>query len=351
MDITLAIDAMGGDHGPHVTIPAALKALKDDDQLNIVLVGLSDAIEAELKNLNATVNARLRIQHASEVVTMDEQPQSALKNKKDSSMRVAIDLVKSGEASACVSAGNTGALMATARFVLKTLPGIDRPAIAGVFPSQKGKIFILDLGANADCTAEQLLQFAVMGSILVSCVENKEKPTIGLLNIGSEDIKGNEVVKRTGDLLRQSHLNFYGNIEGNDIFKGTTDVVVCDGFVGNVTLKASEGLVQMIGRFLSQEYKRNLLTKIMGIISMPVLKALKKRMDPRNYNGASFLGLRGIVVKSHGGADSVAFLNAIHTAVEESRSGVLKRITEQLEIEHIQSQQIDITNSNSSDNE
>jgi glycerol-3-phosphate acyltransferase PlsX len=351
MDITLAIDAMGGDHGPHITIPAALKALKDDDQLNIVLVGLSDAIEAELKNLNATVNARLRIQHASEVVTMDEQPQSALKNKKDSSMRVAIDLVKSGEASACVSAGNTGALMATARFVLKTLPGIDRPAIAGVFPSQKGKIFILDLGANADCTAEQLLQFAVMGSILVSCVENKEKPTIGLLNIGSEDIKGNEVVKRTGDLLRQSHLNFYGNIEGNDIFKGTTDVVVCDGFVGNVTLKASEGLVQMIGRFLSQEYKRNLLTKIMGIISMPVLKALKKRMDPRNYNGASFLGLRGIVVKSHGGADSVAFLNAIHTAVEESRSGVLKRITEQLEIEHIQSQQIDITNTNSSDNE
>ncbi len=190
-----------------------------------------------------------------------------------------------------------------------------------------------------------------MGSILVSCVENKEKPTIGLLNIGSEDIKGNEVVKRTGDLLRQSHLNFYGNIEGNDIFKGTTDVVVCDGFVGNVTLKASEGLVQMIGRFLSQEYKRNLLTKIMGIISMPVLKALKKRMDPRNYNGASFLGLRGIVVKSHGGADSVAFLNAIHTAVEESRSGVLKRITEQLEIEHIQSQEIAMANTNSSDNE
>lgn len=351
MDITVAIDAMGGDHGLHVTVPAALEALKADNQLNIVLVGLSDAIEAELKARHATTHSRLRIHHASEVVTMDEQPQSALKNKKDSSMRVAIDLVKSGEASACVSAGNTGALMATARFVLKTLPGIDRPAIAGVFPSQKGKIFILDLGANADCTPEQLLQFAVMGSMLVSCVENKEKPTIGLLNIGSEDIKGNEVVKQTGELLRQSHLNFYGNIEGNDIFKGTTDVVVCDGFVGNVTLKASEGLVQMIGRFLSQEYKRNLLTKIMGVISMPVLKALKKRMDPRNYNGASFLGLRGIVVKSHGGADSVAFLNAIHTAVDESRSGVLKRISEQLEIEHIQSQQTAMSNTDGSDNE
>ena len=351
MDITLAIDAMGGDHGPHVTIPAALQALKNDDQLIIILVGLSDAIEAELKANKSSTSSRLRVHHASEVVNMDEQPQSALKNKKDSSMRVAINLVKSGEASACVSAGNTGALMATARYVLKTLPGIDRPAIAGIFPSQKGKTYILDLGANADCTAEQLLQFAVMGSMLVSCVENVEKPTVGLLNIGSEDIKGNEVVKETGELLRNSHLNFYGNVEGNDIFKGTTDVVVCDGFVGNITLKASEGLAQMMGRFLKQEFKRNLITKLMGFVVMPVLNAFKKRMDPRNYNGASFLGLRGIVVKSHGGADSVAFLNAIHTAVEESRSGVLKRITEQLEIEHIQSKLVDVANTNSSDNE
>jgi glycerol-3-phosphate acyltransferase PlsX len=351
MDITLAIDAMGGDHGPQVTIPAALQALKADNQLNIVLVGLSDAIEAELKACKETASSRLRVHHASEIVTMDEQPQSALKNKKDSSMRVAINLVKSGEASACVSAGNTGALMATARYVLKTLPGIDRPAIAGIFPSRKGKTYILDLGANADCTPEQLLQFAVMGSMLVSCVENIEKPTVGLLNIGSEDIKGNEVVKQTGELLRQSHLNFYGNIEGNDIFKSTTDVVVCDGFVGNVTLKASEGLAQMMGRFLAEEFKRNWLTKIMGLVAMPVLKAFKNRMDPRNYNGASFLGLRGIVVKSHGGADSVAFLNAIHTAVEESRSGVLKRITEQLEIEHIQSQQLVNDQKNSTDNE
>ncbi|OIR17724.1 phosphate acyltransferase [mine drainage metagenome] len=339
MDITVAIDAMGGDHGPHVTIPAALKALESDGQLNIVLVGLTDVIEAELKVQKAIISPRLRIHHASEVVNMDESPQMALKNKKDSSMRVAINLVKSGEANACVSAGNTGALMATARFVLKTLPGIDRPAIAGVFPSQKGMAYILDLGANADCTAEQLLQFAVMGSMLVSCVEHKANPTVGLLNIGTEDIKGNEVVKRAGELLRASHLNFYGNVEGNDIFKGTTDVVVCDGFVGNVALKTSEGLAQMMGRFLSQEFKRNWMTKLMGLACMPVLKAFKKRMDPRRYNGASFLGLRGIVVKSHGGADSFSFLHAIHTAIEESRSGVLRRITEQLEIEHIQTHQ------------
>lgn len=335
MDITVAIDAMGGDHGPHVTIPAAVEALDNDLRLNIVLVGLADVIEAELKALNIKTSPRLRVHHASEVVAMDEQPQSALKNKKDSSMRVAINLVKSGEALACVSAGNTGALMATARFVLKTLPGIDRPAIAGIFPSLKGKTYILDLGANADCTAAQLLQFSIMGSMLVSCVEHIDRPTVGLLNIGSEDIKGNQVVKETAELLRASHLNFYGNIEGNDIFKATTDVVVCDGFVGNVTLKASEGLVQMISKFLSEEFKRNWFTKLLGIAAMPVLKAFKKRLDPRLYNGASFLGLRGIVVKSHGGADKVAFLNAIHTAVEESRSGVLKSIEKQLEIEHL----------------
>jgi len=339
MEITLAIDAMGGDHGPQVIIPAAMLALASEPDLSIILVGLTADIESELKALKAITGPRLRIHHASELVGMDESPQGALKNKKDSSMRVAINLVKTGVANACVSAGNTGALMATARFVLKTLPGIDRPAIAGVFPSRKGKTYILDLGANADCTAEQLLQFAVMGSMLVSCVEHKENPSVGLLNIGSEEIKGNEVVKRTGELLRASHLNFYGNVEGNDIFKGTTDVVVCDGFVGNIALKASEGLAQMMGRFLAEEFKRNWLTKLMALISMPVLKAFKKRLDPRRYNGASFLGLRGIVVKSHGGADSFSFLQAIHTAIEESRSGVLRRITEQLEIEHIQTQE------------
>ena len=335
MDITIAIDAMGGDHGPHVTVPAALAALKQDNQLNIVLVGLVDAIQAELKAHKASTSPRLRIHPATEVVLMHESPQLALKNKKDSSMRVSINLVKSGEAHACVSAGNTGALMATARFVLKTLAGIDRPAIASALPSEKGNTYMLDLGANADCTAEQLLQFAVMGAMLVSCVEHKPNPTVGLLNIGSEDIKGNEVVKQTAELLRASHLNFYGNVEGDDIFKGTVDVVVCDGFVGNVALKTTEGLAHMMGKFLTQEFKRSWLTKIMALGAMPVLKAFKKRLDPRLYNGASFLGLRGIVVKSHGGADAVAFLNAIHVAVEEARSGVLHRITQQLEIEHI----------------
>lgn len=336
MDITIAIDAMGGDHGPHVTVPAALQALDSDPQLNVVLVGLRDAIEAELKSLKTTTSPRLRIHHASEVVTMDESPQSALKNKKDSSMRVAINLVKSGEANACISAGNTGALMATARFVLKTLSGIDRPAIASALPSEKGNTYMMDLGANADCTPEHLYQFAIMGAMLVSCVEHKERPTVGLLNIGSEDIKGNEVVKQAGELLRASHLNFYGNVEGDDIFKGTTDLVVCDGFVGNVSLKTTEGLAHMMGKFLTQEFKRNWLTKMMAMCAMPVLKSFKKRLDPRRYNGASFLGLRGIVVKSHGGADSLAFYSAIHVAIEEARSGVLRRISEQLQIEHLQ---------------
>lgn len=250
-------------------------------------------------------------------------------------MRVAINLVKSGEAHACISAGNTGALMATARFVLKTLPGIDRPAIASSLPSETGQTYMLDLGANADCTPEHLLQFAIMGAMLVSCVEHKENPTVGLLNIGSEDIKGNEVVKQAAELLRGSHLNFYGNVEGDDIFKGTVDLVVCDGFVGNVALKTSEGLAHMMGHFLMREFKRNWLTKLMALTAMPVLKAFKKRLDPRRYNGASFLGLRGIVVKSHGGADDFAFLHAIETAIEEARSGVLNRISSQLEIEHL----------------
>lgn len=336
MDITVAIDAMGGDHGPRVTIPAALDLLKLDSKVKIILVGLTGAIEAELSANKAQVGSRLSIHHASELVLMDESPQSALKNKKDSSMRVAINLVKSGDASACVSAGNTGALMATARFVLKTLPGIDRPAIAGILPNKHGITYMMDLGANADCTPEHLLQFAIMGSVLVSCVEQKAHPTVGLLNIGSEDIKGNDVVKRTSELLKESHLNFYGNVEGDDIYKGTTDLVVCDGFVGNVALKTSEGLAHLMGGFLKEEFKRNLLTKLMAIISIPVLKAFKRRLDPRCYNGASFLGLRGIVVKSHGSADAFSFRHAISKAVEESRSGVLARITQQLEIEQIQ---------------
>jgi len=334
MEITVAIDAMGGDHGAHVTVPAALAILRRDSDVNIVLVGLVEVIEAELRVHRAAVSSRLRIHPASEVVTMDDQPALALRSKKDSSMRVAVNLVKSGEANACVSAGNTGALMAISRFVLKMLPGIERPAIASVLPTLNGHTHVLDLGANVDCSAEHLLQFGIMGAMLVAAVEHKERPSVGLLNIGEEDIKGNEVVKRAAELLRASGLNFYGNVEGNDIYKGTTDVVVCDGFVGNVALKASEGLAKMIGELLKQEFKRNLLTKFAGLMATPVMNAFKKRVDPRRYNGASLLGLRGIVVKSHGGADIFAFEHAIETAVEEVRNGVLRRITEQMSLLH-----------------
>ena len=334
MDVTLAIDAMGGDHGTSVTIPAAVEYLKQSPGDTIVLVGIPDAIEAELRALGMQAGPHLRIHPASEVVGMDEQPQSALRGKKDSSMRVAIDLVKSGEAQACVSAGNTGALMATARYVLKTLPGIDRPAIASYLPTRKGQVCMLDLGANTDCTAEHLLQFAMMGSTLVTALEHKPNPTVGLLNIGSEDIKGNEVVKQAAELLRNSDLNFYGNVEGNDIFKGTTDLVVCDGFVGNVALKTTEGLAQMLGGFLKEEFKRNVFTKLAGLIAMPVLNAFKRRVDHRRYNGASFLGLKGIVVKSHGSADVLAFRCAIERAAEEAREGMLLHISEHIEKWH-----------------
>lgn len=332
MDVTLAIDAMGGDHGPHVTVAAALSYLRRDPQTHIVLVGLASAIEAELRARKASVGSRLSIRHASESVTMDEPPALALRSKKDSSMRVAIDLVKEEKAHAAISAGNTGALMAISRFVLKMLPGIERPAIATVLPTINGHTHVLDLGANVDCSAAHLLQFAVMGAMLVSAVEHKTAPTVGLLNIGEEAIKGNEVVKEAAQLLRDSKLNFYGNVEGDDIYKGTTDVVVCDGFVGNVALKTSEGLAQMLATFLRQEFKRNLLTRIAGLIAMPVLKAFKNRVDHRRYNGASLLGLRGIVIKSHGSADAFAFEYAIARAVESVRNGVLGRITEQLSV-------------------
>jgi glycerol-3-phosphate acyltransferase PlsX len=333
-EITVAIDAMGGDHGPHVTVPAALKCLDRNEGLNIILVGSASTIEAELKSRRRKVGPRLHVRHASEVVSMDEPPAQALRFKKDSSMRVAIDLVKAGEADACVSAGNTGALMATARFVLKTLPGIDRPAIATTMPTVKGHVLVLDLGANVDCTAQHLLQFGIMGSMLVATLENKPNPTVGLLNIGQEDIKGNEMVKQAADMMRSSALNFYGNVEGDDIFKGTTDIVVCDGFVGNVALKTSEGLAKMISTLLRQEFRRNWKTKIAGLIALPVMRAFKKRVDPRRYNGASLLGLRGVVIKSHGSADRFAFEHAIDTAFEEARNNILKRITEQMSALH-----------------
>ncbi len=326
MPITVAVDCMGGDHGPHVTVPAALGFLKAHADADVVLVGLRDSIEAELKVRGAVTGPRLRVHHASEVVLMDESPALALRSKKDSSMRVAVDLVKRGEAHACVSAGNTGALMAVSRFVLKMLPGIDRPAIISALPSARGSTYVLDLGANVDCGPEHLLQFAIMGATLVAAVEHKERPGVGLLNIGEEDIKGNEVVKRAAELLRHSGLNFLGNIEGDGIYNGDADVVVCDGFVGNVMLKASEGLVRMVGSFMRQEFRRTLLTRFAGAVAIPVMLAFRRRVDPRRFNGATLLGLKGVVVKSHGSADVFGFERAIERAMEEVRSQVIHRL-------------------------
>ena len=318
---------MGGDHGPHVTVPAALEFQAREPDVHIVLVGLQDALQAQLTARGAAIGARLRLHHASEVVAMDEPLAQAMRVKRDSSMRVAINLVKSGEAHACVSAGNTGALMAISRFVLRTIPGIDRPAIATVLPNMRGgNTYVLDLGANVDCTAEHLLQFAIMGAMLVSAVEHKERPSVGLLNIGVEDIKGNETVKRAAELLRESGLNFSGNVEGDDIYKGTVDVVVCDGFVGNVALKASEGVAQMMATTLREEFSRNLLTRLLAVVALPVIRSFRHRMDHRRYNGASLLGLRGIVIKSHGSADRYAFGQALARAVEEVRNDVPERI-------------------------
>jgi len=331
LSLTIALDGMGGDHGASVVVPAALQALAEHPDLALILVGDAQVLEHELSANGADSDARLRIQHASQTVAMDELPSVALRTKKDSSMRVAIDQVKDGTAHACVSAGNTGALMATARFVLKTLPGIDRPAICSSLPTIKGHTHVLDLGANVDSDADSLLQFAVMGSALTSAVENISRPTVGLLNIGAEAIKGNEQVKEAGRLLAGSELNYVGFIEGDDIYAGSVDVVVCDGFIGNVALKTSEGLARMIRFYMEREFKRNLWTKMVAALALPVLKSFKAKIDPRQYNGASLLGLQGIVIKSHGGADVVAFANAIKEAVVEVRKNVPQRITSQLQ--------------------
>jgi len=330
-ETVVAVDCMGGDHGPRVTVPAALAFQRQHPEVAIILVGQRDALESALRAQGAKAGPRLQLRHATELVGMDEPPAQALRFKKDSSMRVAVNLVKSGTAHACVSAGNTGALMAISRFVLKTLPGIDRPAIATVLPNAKdGWTYVLDLGANVDCTPEQLMQFGVMGAMLVAAVEHKDRPSVGLLNIGIEDIKGNETVKLAADLLRTSGLNFQGNVEGDDIYKGTTDVVVCDGFVGNSVLKASEGVATMIVGFLRQEFTRSPWRKLAALAAMPVLKALRRRMDPGQYNGASLLGLRGIVIKSHGSADAFAFGRALERAVEEVRNDVIERIAQRM---------------------
>ena len=335
MQHKISVDAMGGDFGPPVTVPASLKILKKYENISIVLVGDSDKITKILKKKKSLNHPRISVHHTTQVVGMDELPQSALKNKKDSSMRVSINLVKEGVVDACVSAGNTGALMATARFVLRMLPGIDRPAISSELPSDNGTTCMLDLGANADCTPEQLLQFGIMGSILTNVLHKKNNPSVGLLSNGSESMKGSEVVKKSAELFRDSHLNFYGNVEGDDIFKGTTDVVVCDGFTGNISLKTTEGLAKMMANFLTLEFKRNWLTKISAIIALPVLRRFKKRLDPRRYNGASFLGLNGIVVKSHGGADEFAFIHALETTISESENDVILKIKDQLKVESI----------------
>jgi glycerol-3-phosphate acyltransferase PlsX len=325
MTTTLAVDCMGGDHGPRITLAACRNFLDRHPEARLLAVGMP----AQLGALQD--HPRARVVAATEVVAMDDAVEVALRKKKDSSMRVALQQVKLGEAQAAVSAGNTGALMALARYLLKTLDGIDRPAIASPLPNAKGgATTVLDLGANVDCTEQHLLQFAVMGSALVSALSGNNNPSVGLLNIGEEVIKGNEVIKKAGELLRSAgnagDLNFFGNVEGNDIFKGTTDIVVCDGFVGNVALKTSEGLATMIGGFLREEFSRHPLTKLAAIVAYPVLTAFKKRVDYRRYNGAALLGLRGLVFKSHGSADELAFEQALNRAYDAARNNLLDRV-------------------------
>jgi len=319
---------MGGDVGLETALPAAIEVVRESSDMRCTLVGDAAKIEAMLasSSLSSGVLARVDIRHASQIVAMDESPALALRKKKDSSMRVAINMVKEGEADACVSAGNTGALMATARFVLRMIDGIDRPAICSALPRVNGVTHILDLGANVDTPPQGLLQFGLMGAAVVSIVEGIERPTVGLLNVGAEDVKGNDQVKNTTALFKDSKLNYIGFVEGDDIYLGDTDVIVCDGFVGNVALKSSEGVAKMISAVLKQEFSRNLLTRVAAAIAIPVLKAFKLRMDPGRFNGASLVGLNGIVVKSHGGADAAGFASAIRVAVKEVKAGMIDNI-------------------------
>jgi len=327
----IALDAMGGDYGPSVTVGASKMALNEIPGIELVLVGDQTQLTAELQNNNLQQDNRISIHHASEVVDMGDLPVVALKKKKDSSMRVAINLVKEGTVQACVSAGNTGALMATGKFVLKTIRGISRPAICTVLPGIKGHTHMLDLGANPDCTPEVLVEFALMGSILVQSVEGIEKPSVGLLNIGSEEVKGSESIKRASQLIGESGLNYYGFVEGDDVFKGTVNVLVTDGFTGNVSLKTGEGLAALVSHVLRSEFERNWLTRLAGLCALPVLSALKRRLDPRRHNGASLLGLNGIVIKSHGSADIESFFHAIKIAAIEIEKKVPQRISAEME--------------------
>jgi len=327
----IAIDCMGGDHGVSVTVPAAVSFSRHEPQARLLLVGRAPLVETELRKASASFGSgeRIEVVHAEEVVEMTDPLATALRVKKSSSMRVALELVKDGRADAVVSAGNTGALMAIARYVLKTQEGIDRPAIAYAIPNRKGGgTTMLDLGANVDCAPEHLLQFAILGCALVSSMGGAEQPSVGLLNVGEEAIKGNEVVKRAGELLRASGLNFHGNVEGDDIFRGTVDVIVCDGFVGNVALKTSEGLAQMLAGFIREEFTRDWISKLIALVASPVLGRFKRRVDHRRYNGAALLGLRGVVVKSHGSADAYAFEFAVRRAFEAASHRLLERTAE-----------------------
>ncbi|MGH8594502.1 MAG: phosphate acyltransferase PlsX [Gammaproteobacteria bacterium] len=333
MKIKIAVDAMGGDFGPSVVVPACVHALSRHPELRVILTGNETAIEEALLGADGRGNEqqRLLVVHTAQQVEMHELPSSALRNKKDSSMRVAVDLVKTGSADACVSAGNTGALVAMAKFVLKTLPGIDRPAICNAMPGMEKHCHLLDLGANVNSSPEQLFQFAVMGSVLASALDNRDRPSVALLNIGEEEIKGNEKVKQTSAMLSASELNYVGFVEGDDIYQGKADVIVCDGFVGNVALKASEGVARMLAFFAKEAYSRSLFTRAVALLSKPILVQLGRRADPRHYNGASLLGLRGIVIKSHGSADWLSFSNAITEAVKEVKKDVPSRISQRLE--------------------
>ena len=327
--VTIALDVMSGDEGVEAVVPAAIDTLKKHSNVKLLLIGDEKRIAEKLPS-GADAD-RLEVIHASQVVTMDDPPALALRGKRDSSMRQAINCVKEGRAEACVSAGNTGALMATARYVLKTLPGIDRPAIGTAIPSLQGHTHMLDLGANIDSSAEHLFQFAVMGSVLANAVDDIAEPRIGLLNIGEEAIKGNDQIKEASRMLEASSLNYRGYVEGDGIYSDLVDVVVCDGFVGNVSLKTSEGVAKMIAHYMREEFMNSWINKLAGLVATPVLKAFKNRIDPRRYNGASLLGLQGIVVKSHGGADAFSFQHAIEIAILEVAKNIPGRIDTQLE--------------------
>jgi len=331
LDVTIALDAMGGDHGPTEIIPSALHVLSKHDNLHLVLVGQEEILLKVLAENNAVPNEQISVKHASETVEMQELPSKALRKKKDSSMRIAINMVQDGEAQACVSAGNTGALMAISRFVLKMLPGIDRPAICSTMPALDRHTHLLDLGANVDSSSEQLLQFALMGSELASAAENIDNPTVALLNIGSEEMKGNDRVKLAATLLTDSHLNYVGFAEGTDIYSGKFDVIVCDGFVGNIALKASEGVAELMSQHAKNAFQKSFYGKLAALVTMPVLRDIRRKLDPRRYNGASLLGLRGIVVKSHGSADKLSFAHAIEEAIVEVEKNVPERISAKLE--------------------